>query len=99
MLIVELAFTASSERMAARSAHRAFLAQLHHGGQLVAAGPWADDTGAMLIFDVERGELERILATDPYYCVPGVKIVHVREWTPVARPEGLRFEEFPATEE
>src|SRR5262249_14737708 len=36
----------SSERLAARPAHRAVLARLHHEGLLVAAGPWADDMGA-----------------------------------------------------
>ena len=59
MLIVELAFTESSERLAARPAHRALLARLHEDGRLIAAGPWANDTGAMLIFDVDSGELER----------------------------------------
>jgi uncharacterized protein len=87
MLIVELAFTASSERLAARPAHRAVLARLHHEGRLVAAGPWADDTGAMLIFDVQREELDRILDADPYYHVAGVEIVRIREWTPIVRPE------------
>jgi uncharacterized protein YciI len=88
MLIVELAFTASPERLAARPAHRAALARLHHEGRLVAAGPWANDTGAMLIFDVERAELDRILDADPYYRVQGVKVVQVREWLPVVGPGG-----------
>ena len=88
MLIVELAFTASSERLTARPAHRAFLARLHHEGRLIAAGPWADDSGAVLIFDVERAELDQILAADPYYRVPGVKVARVREWMPVVRPGG-----------
>jgi uncharacterized protein YciI len=86
MLIVELAFTASSERLAARPAHRAVLARLHHEGRLVAAGPWADDTGAMLIFDVQREELDRILDADPYYHLAGVEIVRIREWMPIVRP-------------
>ena len=37
----------------------------------------------MLIVDVERAELDRILDADPYYRVPGVKVVQVREWMPV----------------
>ena len=87
MLIVELAFAASPERVAARPAHRAVLARLHQEGQLVAAGPWADDTGAMLIFDVRREELDRILDADPYYHVTGVEILRIREWTPIVRLE------------
>jgi hypothetical protein len=40
----------------------------------------------MLMFDVERAELDRILDADPYYRVAGVKVVHVREWMPVVGP-------------
>jgi uncharacterized protein YciI len=86
MLILELAFTPTPERLAARPAHRALLARLHDEGRLVAAGPWADDTGAMLVFDVKRAELERILDADPYYRVPGVKVVRVSEWMPIVGP-------------
>jgi len=40
----------------------------------------------MLIFDVERAELDRILDADPYYRVAGVEVVRVCEWTPVVGP-------------
>lgn len=83
MLILELTFTAAPERLAARAAHRAFLARLHDDGRLLAAGPWADDSGALLVFDVGRPELDRILDTDPYYRAPGVEVAGVREWLPV----------------
>ncbi|GAB3984383.1 hypothetical protein GCM10029978_093920 [Actinoallomurus acanthiterrae] len=80
MLIVELAFTESPERLAARPAHRQFLARLHAEGRLIAAGPWADDSGAMLIFDVDRTGLDAIMDADPYYTTPGVRVHDVREW-------------------
>jgi uncharacterized protein YciI len=83
MMILELAFTPSPERLAARPAHRSLLARHHEEGRLLAAGPWADDSGALLVFDVERAELERILAADPYYRTPGVEVAAVREWAPV----------------
>ncbi|MFF7936592.1 YciI family protein [Streptomyces sp. NPDC007940] len=84
MLVVELAFTPAPERLAARPAHRAVLGRLHAEGKLFAAGPWADDRGAMLVFAVERAELEEILAADPYYrSTPGVEVRAVREWAPV----------------
>jgi uncharacterized protein len=86
MLIVELAFTASPERLAARPAHRELLSRLHEDGRLVAAGPWADDSGALLVFHVERAELDRILDDDPYFRIPGVEVVSVRTWTPVVGP-------------
>ncbi|WP_108492343.1 YciI family protein [Promicromonospora sp. AC04] len=86
MLILELTFTDSPERLAARPAHRSFLAALHEEGRLIAAGPWADDSGALLVFDVERAELGRILETDPYYRTPGVRVAGIREWVPVVGP-------------
>ena len=50
--------------------------------------------GAMLIFDVQREELDRILDADPYYHVAGVEIVRIREWTPIVRPEVLSPADF-----
>jgi uncharacterized protein YciI len=83
MLIVELAFTPAPERLAARPAHRETLARLHSDGHLLAAGPLADDSGAVLLFTVARDQLDRILAADPYYRTAGVEVVSVREWRPV----------------
>jgi uncharacterized protein YciI len=86
MMIVELAFTneATAQRLAARPAHRERLTRLHAEGRLLAAGPWADDSGALLVFNVAgRPELEGIMAEDPYYRTPGVEVVSVREWAPV----------------
>jgi uncharacterized protein YciI len=85
MMIVELAFAvpATPERLAGRGAHRELLARLKEEGRLLAAGPWADDTGALLMFHVKREELETILASDPYIRLPGVTVVGVREWRPV----------------
>ncbi|GAA3704164.1 hypothetical protein GCM10022224_082210 [Nonomuraea antimicrobica] len=86
MYVLELAFTATPERLAARPAHRTFLNRLHEEGRLVAAGPWADDTGAQLVFATDREGVDAILATDPYYRTPGVQVVSVREWNPVVGP-------------
>jgi uncharacterized protein YciI len=83
MMVLELVFTESPERLAARPAHRSLLTRLREEGRLLAAGPWADDSGAMLVFDVERTELESILDADPYYRTPGVEVAGIREWTPV----------------
>lgn len=74
---------AGDRAVPARLAHRALLQHLHEQGTLVAAGPWADDTGALLVFDTDRAELDRVLDTDPYYRTPGVEVLTVREWTPV----------------
>jgi uncharacterized protein len=48
------------------------------------AGPFADDSGALLIFDVPDGdELAELLQEDPYYRAPGVKIIRRQEWAPI----------------
>ena len=84
MICVELAFTADPRRLRARPAHRQRLAQLHHDGVLFAAGPWADDSGALLIFRLDERGIRAELDTDPYYATPGVTIASIRAWTPVA---------------
>ena len=83
MVCIELAFTDDPRRLRARTAHRQRLAELHQHGVLAAAGPWDDDSGALLVFRLdERGARAQIDA-DPYYTTPGVKIVSIRTWTPV----------------
>lgn len=56
-----------SERLEARPDHRAWLTSLKERGICINAGPLADDSGALLVFDVADGAaLEAILAQDPY---------------------------------
>ncbi|NUR72565.1 MAG: hypothetical protein HOU81_17245 [Hamadaea sp.] len=83
MHVIELAFDANPARLAARPAHREYLAKLHAEGVVVVSGPWTDDTGALLIFDVDRARLDEILADDAYYRTPGVTVASVREWSPI----------------
>ena len=84
MWIVELAFSEAPERLVARPAHREVLAGLHAAGAVKMAGPLADDSGAVLVFDVAgREEVDAILAADPYYTTAGVAVVKVREWAPI----------------
>ena len=92
MWIIELRFSAAdathtAARLAARPAHRDRLAGHHAAGRLLAAGPFADDSGALLVFDVaDRAELDRVLDADPYYGLPGVEVTSIREWRPVVGP-------------
>ncbi|KOG31842.1 YciI family protein [Streptomyces resistomycificus] len=84
MLVVELAFTSAPERLAARPAHREALARLHAAGELVVAGPWGDESGALLVFAVDRPRLEEVMRDDPYYRrTPGVEVRSIREWAPI----------------
>lgn len=85
MFIVELLFaTNRDERLAVRPAHREYLGKLAADGKLVAAGPWVNDTGSVLIFDVaDRAELNRIRDTDPYVPAKVIAEERIREWNPV----------------
>lgn len=83
MIVLELAFDDSPARLAARPAHRQRLAELHGKGVLVMAGPWADDVGALLVFDGSRSEVDRLMAEDPYYTTEGVRVLSLREWRPI----------------
>lgn len=87
MFVVELGFTDHPNRLQARPAHREQLADLHADRRLIAAGPWDDDSGALLIFDVGRQQVHQILDEDPYYRTAGVGVLAVRAWNPVVGPE------------
>jgi uncharacterized protein YciI len=90
MYAVQLAFSDDSARLALRPAHRERLAGLAADGQLLAAGPWSDDTGALLVFVVDsRDELDAIMNADPYYSAPGVTVTSIQEWNPVTRHHAL----------
>jgi uncharacterized protein YciI len=85
MVVLELSFDDNPQRLAARPAHRQRLAALHASGALVMAGPFADDSGALLVFAGGRSDVEEVLADDPYYSVDGVRVVGLREWLPVVQ--------------
>jgi uncharacterized protein len=86
MICVELGFAGDPRRLAARAAHRQQLEELHQREALLAAGPWSDDSGALLIFRLAEPAVRAEIASDPYYHTPGVKIISVRAWTPVTGP-------------
>ncbi|MEU8216145.1 YciI family protein [Micromonospora taraxaci] len=86
MFILELSFGDEPDRLAARPAHRERLQALRQEGRLAMAGPFPDDSGALLIFDVADAEaFAAILDEDPYYRTSGVTIVSQREWSPIIR--------------
>ncbi|WP_442935254.1 YciI family protein [Micromonospora sp. CPCC 206061] len=84
MWIVELRFSDAPERLAARPAHRERLAELHHAGAVRMAGPLADGSGAVLVFDVpDEDALDRLLDADPYFATLGVEVASKRAWEPL----------------
>jgi uncharacterized protein len=84
MFAVQLRFTDPDRRMQVRPAHREYLTSLREAGKLVAAGPFADETGALLVYEVaDEAELREILAKDPYTAADVYEIAALNEWRPL----------------
>ena len=84
MFAVQLRFTDNERRLQVRPAHREYLAALRADGKLVAAGPFADDTGALLVYETaDEAELQEILAKDPYTPADVCEIASLKEWQPL----------------
>ncbi|GAA2787694.1 YciI family protein [Kribbella solani] len=84
--VVQLRFdvTQTERRMEVRPAHREYLATLKAEGRLVAAGPFTDQTGALLVYDVaDEAELRDILAKDPYTPAGVYELATLAEWQPL----------------
>lgn len=85
MFVLELSFAPDdAERLAARPAHRERLAALKADGVVILAGPFADDSGALVVLDVpDRAAAEAVVAEDPYYSLGGVQVTNLRQWRPL----------------
>ncbi|GLW96865.1 YciI family protein [Microtetraspora sp. NBRC 16547] len=82
--VLEMAFKNETRRLEVRPEHRRHLQRLLDEGRLITAGPWADDTGALHIYEVaDEAELREILKADPYTAVDAYEIASLREWTPI----------------
>lgn len=83
--VLELSFAPADERrLEVRPQHRGYLSTLLAEGTLVSAGPWADDTGAMILLDVANEAAAReIIAADPYTDAGVVTVASLREWRPI----------------
>jgi uncharacterized protein len=84
LFVVQLRFTDPDRRMQVRPAHREYLASLNAAGKLATAGPFEDQTGALLVYNVaDEAELRAILADDPYTAADVYELVTLKEWTPL----------------
>ena len=84
--VVQLRFdlAESDRRMEVRPAHREYLTELKAAGKLVAAGPFTDQTGALLVYEVaDEAELRDILAKDPYTPANVYELATLAEWQPL----------------
>jgi uncharacterized protein YciI len=78
-------YTPDKARIAeVRPVHRQYLTSLLERGQLVAAGPFTDDSGALIIYEAaSRDEAEKLLQGDPFH-QNGIFVKYqLRPWNPV----------------
>jgi uncharacterized protein YciI len=83
---VQMKFDASDPeaRMQVRPAHRDYLASLQEAGKLLEAGPFVDESGALLIYNVaDEAEMRDILAKDPYTPAGVYELATLKEWNQV----------------
>jgi uncharacterized protein YciI len=74
-------------RLKTRPTHREYLSGLFEAGKLRTSGPWADDTGAMLIYEAaDLSEAQHLLENDPYRAAGVVADARLREWRIVLPP-------------
>lgn len=86
---VEYTYTENSDdvRDEHRPRHRDWLRSLHDEGKLLLSGPFADGSGALLIFTAgDADELIALLRADPFNMVGVVANVGMKAWTPVIGP-------------
>ena len=82
-------FTDNTERrLATRPVHREYLKSLYDSGKLLESGPFTDDSGALIIYQVDDlSAAEAQFAQDPYSIEGGiVESVTFHEWNRVFPP-------------
>lgn len=84
-IVVELDFDQDEERrLAVRPRHRDYLRELLTRGKLYMAGPWADEGGALIIYEVnDEAEAQQLWHNDPYREAEVVTLRSMRTWTPI----------------
>jgi uncharacterized protein YciI len=76
-----------------RPVHRQYLATLRQNGQLVVAGPFTDDSGALIVYEAGSAEeAEAFLKGDPFHQNGIFLTWDLRPWNPVIANREL----FPA---
>jgi uncharacterized protein YciI len=73
-----------------RPTHRQYLASLKDRGQLAISGPFADGSGALIVYEAESAEAaEELLRGDPFHAAGVFLSWRLRPWTVVIVNRGL----------
>ncbi len=83
--LVQTTFTSAEKRMAHRAEHRVYLNQLVAEGKLLMAGPFADESGGIIIFEaVDEDEVKGMMDNDPFTINGVFATTDIKPWTLVA---------------
>jgi uncharacterized protein YciI len=67
-----------------RAEHRQYLSGLRAKGQLAIAGPFTDDSGALIVYEAASAEeAEQLLRDDPFFREGIFQKYVLRPWNPV----------------
>jgi uncharacterized protein YciI len=77
-----------AKRDETRPRHREYLTSLYERGKLAFSGPFADDDGALIMYEcADDAEAHELLAADPYSQVEGLLAdSQIREWRQILPP-------------
>lgn len=79
-----LTFGNEEKRLATRPRHREYLRSLLDRGKLIASGPWADDSGALIIYEAaDEAEVRSLIENDPYHEGDILAGLELRPWNQV----------------
>ena len=64
-----------------RPSHREYLRELLERGKLVRSGPFADDSGALIIYEAEDLSEAQVLLTNDPFALNGIIVgAEIKEW-------------------
>jgi uncharacterized protein YciI len=73
-----------------RPVHRQYLTGLREKGQLALAGPFTDDSGALIVYEAgTKGEAEKLLQGDPFHANGIFLKWQLRPWNTVMANKAL----------
>jgi uncharacterized protein len=90
LYVLEYRYTDPDVRARVRPRHLEYMRSLLEDGSLVMAGPWADGSGALVVFHADDHDHAAALVDADPYTVEGASTDHrLREWTIVlpAQPD------------
>ncbi len=74
----------ASKVAAIRPTHREYIARLFEGGKILAAGPFADGTGGLFIYEAsDEAEAKKLAGEDPYASTGALASATLELWNPV----------------